>query len=216
MWFNPPYNAEVSTNIGRKFLNLLEKHFPVGSPLHKYFNKHTVKISYSCMPNVSNIIAGHNKKILQQDKGLRELGCNCKGGSQTCPLKGKCQTESLVYKATVTSPDNTVAEYIGQSSTSFKIRFNNHTSSFRNQRYSKNTALSSHFWNVKEIFNQPPTIDWSIMSLAPTYKTETGRCQLCLLEKTLIINSKTRPILNKRSEVMNKCRHKPKLLLMNC
>ena len=168
------------------------------------------------MPNVSNIIAGHNKNILQQDKALRELGCNCKGGSQTCPLKGKCQTESLVYKATVTSPDNTVAEYIGQSSTSFKTRFNNHTSSFRNQRYSKNTALSSHFWNVKEIFNQSPTIDWSIMSLAPTYKTETGRCQLCLLEKTLIINSKTRPILNKRSEVMNKCRHKPKLLLMNC
>ena len=76
-------------------------------------------------------------------------GCNCRVGKDTCSLNGKCQTESLVYKAIVTSPDNTTAEYIGQASTSFKARFNNHTSSFRNQQYSKNTALSSHFWNVK-------------------------------------------------------------------
>ena len=171
LWFNPPYNAEVSTNIGRRFLSLIERHFPVGSPLHKHFNKHTIKISYSCMPKVSSVIAGHNKKLFRQDNFLKELGCNCRGGKDTCPLNGKCQTESLVYKAIVTSPDNTTAEYIGQASTSFKARFN--TSSFRNQQYSKNTALSSHFWNVKNTLNQPPTIDWSIVSLALTYKTET-------------------------------------------
>ena len=27
IWYNPPYNKVVSTNIGRVFLNLLDKHF---------------------------------------------------------------------------------------------------------------------------------------------------------------------------------------------
>ena len=27
IWFNPPYNSEVSTNIGRKFLELIDHHF---------------------------------------------------------------------------------------------------------------------------------------------------------------------------------------------
>ena len=27
-WFNPPYSQNVSTNIGRRFRNLISKHFP--------------------------------------------------------------------------------------------------------------------------------------------------------------------------------------------
>ena len=27
IWYNPPYNKSVSTNIGRVFMNLLDKHF---------------------------------------------------------------------------------------------------------------------------------------------------------------------------------------------
>ena len=30
IWFNPPYNGSVKSNIGRTFLNLLSKHFPPG------------------------------------------------------------------------------------------------------------------------------------------------------------------------------------------
>ena len=28
VWFNPPYSLNVQTNVGREFLNLLDKHFP--------------------------------------------------------------------------------------------------------------------------------------------------------------------------------------------
>ena len=28
IWFNPPYNNNIATNIGRYFLNLIKKHFP--------------------------------------------------------------------------------------------------------------------------------------------------------------------------------------------
>ena len=28
IWFNPPYSSNVNTNVGKLFLNLLQKHFP--------------------------------------------------------------------------------------------------------------------------------------------------------------------------------------------
>ena len=36
IWFNPPYNLNIKTNVGKEFLNLLDKHFPHGSPMHKF------------------------------------------------------------------------------------------------------------------------------------------------------------------------------------
>ena len=45
IWFNPPFNLDVSTNMAKIFLNLIEKHFPRSSKLHKIFNKNTVKVS---------------------------------------------------------------------------------------------------------------------------------------------------------------------------
>ena len=63
LWFNPPWNDEVSTNVAKKFLSMVEKHFPRGSQYHKYFNRNTVKVSYCTMPNMAGIIAAHNKKV---------------------------------------------------------------------------------------------------------------------------------------------------------
>ena len=45
MWFNPPYNRNVKTNIGYNFLRLVDKHFPKGSTLHKIFNWNNLKVS---------------------------------------------------------------------------------------------------------------------------------------------------------------------------
>ena len=43
IWFNPPFNLDVSTNVVKIFLNLIEKHFPRSSKLHKIFNKTLLK-----------------------------------------------------------------------------------------------------------------------------------------------------------------------------
>ena len=65
IWYNPPWNANIKTNLGRKFLNIIYRCFPIGQPLHKIlFNKHTLKLSYSCMPNMKSIISSHNKALL--------------------------------------------------------------------------------------------------------------------------------------------------------
>jgi hypothetical protein len=46
IYFNPPFSANVETKIGAKFLKLISTYFPKDNPLHKIFNRNTVKISY--------------------------------------------------------------------------------------------------------------------------------------------------------------------------
>ena len=96
IWFNPPLNKSVTTNVGRKFLNLVEKHFPKEHILHKIFNKNTLKISYSCSQNMTQIINSHNRKV-KQPKKEESLSCNCRQNSD-CPMDDKCRTMNTVYK----------------------------------------------------------------------------------------------------------------------
>ena len=42
IWFNPPFNDEVNTNIGKEFFTLLNKHFPPSNKYHKIFNKNNI------------------------------------------------------------------------------------------------------------------------------------------------------------------------------
>ena len=52
-------------------------------------------------------------------------------------------------------------------------------------------------------------IEWSIAGYASSLK-----CKLCLMENHWIIKNPNNPnLLNKRSELINKCRHQDKILL---
>jgi hypothetical protein len=65
VWFNPPFDLTVKSNIGKEFLKIVKLSFPIQHPLHKILNTNTLKLSYSCMPHIKNTIDGHNKKVLQ-------------------------------------------------------------------------------------------------------------------------------------------------------
>ena len=86
VWFNPPYSHDVKTLIGKWFLGVVSKHFPPGSKLHTIFNRHTVKVSYSCMQNDAQIIKSINHCVLNSDSrppppppppAEEERLCNC-------------------------------------------------------------------------------------------------------------------------------------------
>ena len=62
IWFNPPFSQAVSTYIAKQFLDLLDKHFPQNNQLQKIFNRNTVKVSYSCTPNVGAQLSSHTTK----------------------------------------------------------------------------------------------------------------------------------------------------------
>ena len=70
----------LKTNIGKTFLKLIDKHFHKNHPLNKIINRKNVKISYSCCPNIQNIINSHNRKILNENTNNVEnenKDCNC-------------------------------------------------------------------------------------------------------------------------------------------
>ena len=96
IWFNPPFNKNVKTNIGKTFLKLVDKHFPRSSNLHKIFNRNTIKVSYSCTENMSMIIKKHNKKIINAKIRPTILTCNCQKKTE-CPLNGNFLQPSVIY-----------------------------------------------------------------------------------------------------------------------
>ena len=95
IWFNPPYNKSIVTNVTKIFLKLLDKHFLKNIKLHKIFNRNSVKVSYSCTENnISQIISNHNKNTLQPIKN-QELPCNFRQ-KENCPMQDKYRMKNIL------------------------------------------------------------------------------------------------------------------------
>jgi hypothetical protein len=217
IWFNPPFSRNVTTNIGKAFFKLLDRHFPKGSQLSKIFNKHTVKLSYSCTDNVQAIISAHNKRILNppadETNELRQCSCP-RNAKVNCPLDGKCLAKNIVYKASVTPASSTTMHYIGLTSTTFKERLGNHTQSFKREHLSQATELSKYIWKLKRRAI-PYNIKWTIVQHANPYNPASKRCNLCIAEKFHIMSAPKLSTLNTRSELSSNCRHKRKWKLIH-
>jgi hypothetical protein len=218
IWFNPPYSKNVTTNIGKVFLKLVDKHFPPSNKLHKIFNRNTIKVSYSCTKNLERIIKGHNNALLNKndiEKDKKTKNCNCKQ-KNNCPLDGNCLTKNVVYKCVVSSKNVPDKQYIGLTEGEWKKRFANHKQSFKNRKYSKDTMLSKYIWELKDEKIDDYILNWSILKTAPAYNNISKRCILCLQEKFEIIKHPNQNcLLNKKSELISKCRHENKFLLKN-
>ena len=76
IWFNRPCSRTVSTNVAKRFLNLLNHHFPKTSKLSKIFNRSTIKVSYCYTESMASVMKSHNKKLTIEMNG-EHLPCNC-------------------------------------------------------------------------------------------------------------------------------------------
>ena len=209
---NPPYSSNVKTHIGKEFLRLVNKHFNISHPFHRILNRNTLKLSYSCMPNVANIIKQQNSRLLKGNNHQNPPPCNCQQPAN-CPLPGACRTESIVYKATVTHDDGRNF-YYGTAEELAKKRISEHYTSFRHRQYKNNTELSKFIWQLKDK-GKNYNVTWEIARKCQKYKCGSGRCDLCLTEKMLIARNNEPGMLNSRSELISKCRHRNKFLLCN-
>ena len=102
--------------------------------------------------------------------------------------------------------NNQTKNYIGLTEQTFKQRYNGHNQSFNHEKHENSTELSKHVWQLKRK-NKPFSINWSIIRKAHPYSNESKRCNLCLNEKLAIVSANKRTLLNKRSELISKCRH---------
>ena len=101
-WFNPPYSQSISTNVGKKFLDLVDSCFPDGHELKKIINRNNVKVSYSTMPNMAQMLNQHNIKVNSSDNIKHTGGCNGHRGGRQCPVPGNCMAKGVVYGAEIT------------------------------------------------------------------------------------------------------------------
>ena len=214
IWFNPPFCRLANKNVGKYFFKLIDKHFKHDNILHKIFNRKTLKISYSFTKNIFQIINNHNKEIIKEfqnqtnnnDNSSKQNKCNCKTRNN-CPMNGLCNLNNVVYQGIIYPKKNIMDKktYIGISSKKWKIRYVNHKFSFSHEHLKHQTALSKHFWSLK---NKGLTSEilWSILKKSNTPKCFDSRCNLCLEVKIQIMKySDPEKLLNKRCELIARC-----------
>ena len=176
IWFNPPYSKSLKRNMGKYFFRLLNKRFPPGHKLYKMFNKNTLKLSYSCTPNLKAKIDGHNKKILKTTPPTKTKFLEKRNLSYQRSLP---QWKHFIY-ARVSCDDETYKPklYKGICETTFKKRNANHKKSFNVEKNKNNTKLSTEYWKLanNKLY---PRISWSIKSnykSTPMQKDEVCVC----------------------------------------
>ena len=91
-----------------------------------------------------------------------------------------------------------------------------HTTSFRclkkPESEAKKTTLTSYIQKLedkKEKYN----IKWAIQKRAFSYRPGSSYCSLCLTEKMEILLADPKRTLNRRNELLEKCRHRAKFKL---
>ena len=123
-------------------------------------------------------------------------------------------TNKIVYKAKIESNDdfNQLSKVnSGISEAEFRSKYNNRTMSFRNRTHENDSKLSKFIWSLKDQ-NKKFDIKWSIFKKSSRSKL----CNLCLLKKLVISNFKEKErLLNKWLDLVSKCRHENKYILMN-
>ena len=150
-------------------------------------------------------------------------------------MDNKCLTNKIVYKAEVKTNDRinklSTEVYFGISETEVKSRYNNHAMSFRNQTHENDTKLSKYIWSLKDeirtlIVRGPfsknlldiigiDIVFYGIV-LYVLYGIVSKWRNLCLLEKLIVCKFKDKDrLLNKRLDLVLKCRHGNKYILMN-
>ena len=219
IWYNPPYCSSMITKLGQTFLSILDECFPVNHPLRRVLNRHTVQLSYRTMPNLSKIIAGHNAKVMANNgddlpvQRPHNSNCNCRGGTINCPMEdARCKDASVMYQATLVEQGKPDETYVGVSYPSWKLRYNNHTASFRHKAKKGESGLAGHIWHLKDQ-GRDYTLRWRALARLPSYNPSTNSCRLCLREKFTIMFKPELSSLNQKDEFFSHCRHKLAKLL---
>ena len=125
IWFNPPYSVHVKRNIGRIFLQLIDKHFPRHHNYRKLFNRNGIKICNSLHENMANVIRNHNTSLLKEPFPTDIKECICRRKPE-CPQDKKRLSQCQVYKASADRlGTNETKLYYGTCEKNFKESYKN-------------------------------------------------------------------------------------------
>ena len=209
------FSRNVKTNVGKHFVKLLKKHFGKSHRYHRTFNKNNTKVSCSCMDNMTKTISSHNKYVASKQRQANQNLYNGRN-PDNYPLDNNCLTSKIVYSAKMITDDQQPSKsYLGIFETEFKTRFNNPKKSFRYRQSRKYIELSKYIWELEEKHTEYQ-IRCSLTQKSCGHNTVTKSWNLCLLEKLMLcsFSDKSR-LINKRLDLVCKCRNENKLMLKN-
>ena len=129
-----------------------------------------------------------------------------------CPLQGNCLQDSAVYKVDAKTVNGNTYPYIGLAD-EFKPRWYDHQKTINDRKYKNSSELSKLCWDLKDK-NIGYHIEWKILKKSKSYKAGSKICNLCLDEKLCILKDSN--CINKKTELISKCRHKRKFFVKFC
>ena len=163
------------------------------------------------MNSMSKLIKGHNKKVTSKPPDQR-LKWNCRKKTE-CPMEGNCQVNNIVYKCDVIKPFSKNV-YLGLAERELKSRFYDYKLSYKHKRYSNKTTLSSYLGHLKSVSSETCNLKWSVLRCVPLY-SYFKEMPLVLIWKAGNSYQNLKEQLNKRSELICKCRHANRFLSKN-
>ena len=90
------------------------------------------------------IKSSHNKQIITPKNKRVGFSCRVKN---SCPLDNKCLTSQLTYQAEITDNLDDKYKYLELAETTFKERYGNHQSLFKNENSKNSTELLKYTIN---------------------------------------------------------------------
>ena len=105
------------------------------------------------------------------------------------------------YQADVTNNlDNEYKYYLGLAGTTFKERYGNHKSLFKNENSKNSTELSKYVWSLREN-DKILSFIWKMVKIVYS-KARSSFCKLFLTERLLILNALgSDKCLNKKNRI---------------
>ena len=162
-------------------MQLIKTYFPEENKLKKILSRNTLKLSYSCTPNIKTKIHENDKEILWIIPSKNTNHCNCQQ-RENCPMNGACLKQSLVYYATASCNHknynrNYKKEAAKQVLRSAIVTTKHLTYHFQTRYQASNGILELN----KNQLN--PRIFWRIKGIFRCYNSTSKRCNLYLTEK---------------------------------
>ena len=179
--------------------------------LHDIFNRNTVKVSHSCMQNMSK----NTKGIIVR------LHPHCVTNWHYVTVDKKenfpwtVNAELWMQFMTVVSLHQSHKKStLGWRKEKWKQRYYNHKKSLNHKRYSHETTPSSYVCHLKETLDVTPNLKWTVVRCTTPYSNVSKKYLLCMYEKLVIITyPRQHKRLIKQSELFCKCVHENKYLL---
>ena len=151
------------------------------------------------------------QKILYPPVNSQSRTCNCINKTN-CPLQEKYLSKNTLYQAYISSENLKKKIFYGISETKLKTRYSNHKKSFNHEKYKNDTQLSDELWKTKVSKEEQVSV-WKILGQYQPDNVNTKQCLLCLNEKLQIATYWGNNMLNKRTEIISKFRHRNKYTL---